>query len=116
MCLRASHKNLGREAVFHAFNSSDSNVQILFTSLRIWATSINLQADCSDIIYVDVPMNSQTALQATGRVGRIRQSPHLTYMGADGKLYVSSSPPRQGNSKVSGHHQWARKFGGDRRG
>ncbi len=49
-------------------------LQVLVISLRISSVAINLQACCSDVIFVDVPGNAQTALQAAGRVLRIGQT------------------------------------------
>ena len=71
--IRAQHKAAERDDIVESFNDRASNLQILVTSLRISATALNLQNDCSDVIFVDTPSNAQSALQAGGRVSRIGQ-------------------------------------------
>ena len=73
LSVRASHKAVDREKVISAFKDPRHPVQILITSMRISATAINLQTTCSDVIFVDVPSNANTAQQAAGRVLRIGQ-------------------------------------------
>lgn len=48
-------------------------VQILVISTRIAATAVILQADYYDVIFLDIPNNAQTLLQAGARVLRIGQ-------------------------------------------
>jgi len=55
--IRAIHKNLDRDDCVNTFNDPNRNLQILVTSLNISATAINLQEDCSDVIFVDTPSN-----------------------------------------------------------
>lgn len=56
-----------------AFNDADHPVNVLVGSLRISATALNLQRNCSEVIFIDVPVNENTAKQAAGRVLRIGQ-------------------------------------------
>ena len=60
------------------FNDKACTVHILITSNRISSTAINLQKDCSTVIFVDVPSNAQSTLQAAGRVIRIGQKQRCT--------------------------------------
>ena len=66
--IRAQHKTAERDDIVDAFNDKSNPLQILITSLRISATALNLQNDCSDVIFIDTPSNAQNALQAGGRV------------------------------------------------
>lgn len=43
------------------------------SKLFIVLSAINLQKTCSDVIFVDVPSNANTAQQAAGRILRIGQ-------------------------------------------
>ena len=69
-----SIKQRDRDAAVNAFNDPNNPVQILVTSIRISATALNLQHDCSDVVFLDVPTNAQQALQAGARVVRIGQT------------------------------------------
>lgn len=48
-------------------------MQLLVTSFKVSATSFNLQKDCADVVFVDVPSNAPSIQQAAGRVIRIGQ-------------------------------------------
>lgn len=56
--LRASHKVGERDTYVDEFNDPASALQMLVPSLRISSVAINLQACCSDVIFVDVPGNA----------------------------------------------------------
>ena len=71
--IRAKLKTTEREAAVNAFNDKENPVQVLVTSLKVSSTSLSLQKDCADVIFVDVPSNAQAAQQAAGRVIRIGQ-------------------------------------------
>ena len=49
-----------REAAVAAFNDANIPVQVLVTSMKVSATSINLQKDFADVVFVDVPSNAQS--------------------------------------------------------
>ena len=55
LSIRARHKQAEREAAVSAFNDGANPVQVLVTSVKVSATSINLQKDCADVVFVDVP-------------------------------------------------------------
>lgn len=71
--IRAKHKSKDREESVRKFNDETNPVQVLVTSQRIPATGLNLQACCADMFFIVTPSNTQTALQAAGRIIRIGQ-------------------------------------------
>ena len=73
LSIRAKHLLSEREAAVTAFNDDQNPVQVLVTSVKVSATSLILQKDCADVIFVDVPSNAQSTQQAAGRVTRIGQ-------------------------------------------
>lgn len=73
LSIRAKHLLAEREAAVAAFNDFGNHVQVLVTSVKVSATSLNLQKDCADVIFVDVSFNAQSTQQAAGRVIRIGQ-------------------------------------------
>ena len=46
-------------------------VQVLMTSVKVSSVAINLQKDCSELSFMDVPSNAQSVQQCGGRVVRI---------------------------------------------
>ncbi|KAL6721919.1 hypothetical protein ACLMJK_001024 [Lecanora helva] len=72
--IRAQHKPAERDTTVIEFNNPGSIYQVMVTSLKLSATSLNLQSSCSDVIFLDVSGNSQTLLQAGGRVLRLGQT------------------------------------------
>ena len=73
LSIHAKHKASEREAAINAFNDKNNPVQVLITSLKVSSTALNLQKDCSDIVFVDIPRNTQLGQQAAGRVIRLGQ-------------------------------------------
>ena len=71
--LRAQHTPAERDKIVGAFNDPNSPVQILVTSLRVGATSYNLQKACHHMVVMDVPQGANILLQAIGRLFRIHQ-------------------------------------------
>ena len=72
--IRSTHSTTALEEAVVEFNDPASNVQILVMSLRISSTAVNLQDDCSNMVFLDCPTNAQIALQAGGRTLRIGQT------------------------------------------
>ncbi|KAF6235521.1 hypothetical protein HO173_006204 [Letharia columbiana] len=52
--IRAKHRLKDREAAIAQFNDKTCPVQVLVTSVKVSATSVNLQKDCADTIFADV--------------------------------------------------------------
>ena len=73
LSIRAKYKQKKREEAVSAFNDKDCPIPVLVTSVEVSATAINLQRDCADVIFTDVPSNAQSTQQAAGRVIRIGQ-------------------------------------------
>ena len=69
--IRAKYKLKEREGAVAAFNDPDNPVQVLVTSLKVSSVAINLQRDCSDVIFVDVSSNTQSTQRCGGSVVRI---------------------------------------------
>ena len=59
--------------VVRFFNSLHSNVQMLITFICISATALNLQENCSDVVFLNVSTNAQTTVQCGSWVFRIGQ-------------------------------------------
>ena len=60
LSIRAKHLLPEREVAVAAFNDPNNLFQVLVTSVKVSATSLNLQKDCADVIFVDVPSNAQS--------------------------------------------------------
>ena len=77
MNIRAKHKLKEREDAVAVLNDSENPVQVPVTSVKVSSVAINLQRNCSDVIFVNVPSNAQSTAQSTeqcgGRVVRIGQ-------------------------------------------
>lgn len=58
LSIRAKHNAAEWEAAVSTFNDKENPVQVLVTSLKVSSTSLNLQKDCADIIFVDVSSNA----------------------------------------------------------
>ena len=74
LSVRSAHTVTERTATIHAFNDVKHDSQILVTSYRCSATSLNLQKACYHMVMVDVPESANTAMQAIGRIFRIHQT------------------------------------------
>ena len=72
--IRAQHKASERNDCVNSFTDPISNVQVLVISLRTSSTALNLQNDCSDVVFFDCPSNTQIMLQASGCMLRIGQT------------------------------------------
>lgn len=59
----AVHKAQDRKDIIHDFHEKGRKINFLVTSLRISATALDLQKDCCDMVFMDVPTNAQIALQ-----------------------------------------------------
>ncbi|KAI4096392.1 MAG: hypothetical protein LQ339_006980 [Xanthoria mediterranea] len=88
LSMRSAHSATVRDECVDAFTSTGNieDVQMLCTSTRIASTAVNLQADCSDVVFLDIPNNAQTLLQAGARVHRMGQKYpcHLYILTVDG--------------------------------
>ena len=73
LTIRARHKSSERDRAVALFNDPESAFQVLVTNVKVSSTALNLQGDCSAVIFVDVPSNAQSTPQAAGRVIRIGQ-------------------------------------------
>ena len=73
LSMRSADSAAVRDECVEAFTTIGNieDVQILYTSTRIAATAVNLQADCWDVLFLDIPNNAQTLLQAGARVHRM---------------------------------------------
>ena len=79
LSVRSAHTVYERNATISAFNNIGDDSQILVTSYRCSATSLNLQKACWHMVMVDVPESANTAMQAIGRIFRIHQK-HEQYV------------------------------------
>ncbi|KAL8893244.1 MAG: hypothetical protein Q9192_005457 [Flavoplaca navasiana] len=75
LSMRSAHSAAVRDECVEAFTTKGNieENQILSTSTRIAATAVNLQGDCDDVLFLDIPNNAQTLLQAAARVLRMGQ-------------------------------------------
>ncbi|MCJ1433260.1 hypothetical protein MMC27_002619 [Xylographa pallens] len=73
LIIRAQHTAQEREKIVADFNNPKSSLQILVSSLRVGATSYNLQKACHYMVIIDVPGSASVLLQAIGRLFRIHQ-------------------------------------------
>ena len=73
MSIRSAHTIEERREAVSRFNDPNYDCQVLNTSTQTSATSVNLQHACSNVIFVDIPMNANQTLEAIGRVFRIGQ-------------------------------------------
>ena len=73
LTIRARHKSSERDRAIALFNDPESAFQVLVTNVKVSSTALNLQGDCSAVIFVDVPSNAQSTQQAACRVIRIGQ-------------------------------------------
>lgn len=92
--MRSAHSAAVRDECVEAFTSTGNieDVQMLCTSTRIASTAVKLQADCSDVVFLDIPNNAQTLLQAGARVHRMGQKYpcHLYILTVDGSYDQSA--------------------------
>ena len=103
--LRASHTSLERDSIVSSFNDEKSTLQILVTSLRVGATSYNLQKSCNHLICLDVLPAANVALQAIGRAYRIGQRlPVIMFI-----LTVDLTYDQVGQAKASGRASYNAK-------
>lgn len=74
--IRSAHSAAVRDECVESFTTTGNigKVQIPVTSTRIPATAVNLQADCSGVMFLDILNNAQTLLQAVALVLRIGQA------------------------------------------
>ena len=77
MRIHAKHKLKECEETVIAFSDSGNPVQVLVTSVKVSSVAINLQKDCSDVIFVDVSSNAQSTQQCGGRVSRRSAEPGI---------------------------------------
>lgn len=62
--IRSVHTAGERQSACDMLNDKDELVDILLTSLRTTAASVNPQKHCANVIYIDVPIGANTAVQA----------------------------------------------------
>ncbi|OBT52141.1 hypothetical protein VE04_08950 [Pseudogymnoascus sp. 24MN13] len=74
MSIRAAHTSAARAETQFAFNNKCTEGTVLVTNLRLGATSMNLQKQCCDLVFLEVPESGNTAAQGIGRVHRIGQT------------------------------------------
>lgn len=63
-----------RDAAVAEFNMKDGELRILMASDRRTAKSVNLQADCQNMIFCDVLEGGNTLNQCIGRIYRMGQT------------------------------------------
>ena len=71
--IRSAHKMKDCESALDAFKNQDNPVDVLVTSIRLMATGVNLQYDCSDMIFADCPQSALLAIHCGGRILRMGQ-------------------------------------------
>lgn len=74
LSIRAAHTRAQRSETQEAFNNASTVGHVLITSLKCGATSMNLQKNCSTVVFLDVADSANIAAQAIGRVHRIGQT------------------------------------------
>ena len=71
--IRSALRSKKWKKVVKFFNSLNSNVQILITFIYISVTILNLQKNCSDVVFLNISTNAQTAVQCGDQMFRIGQ-------------------------------------------
>ncbi|OBT52966.1 hypothetical protein VE04_08782 [Pseudogymnoascus sp. 24MN13] len=74
LSIRAAHSRMARANTQETFNKETTNSTVLVTSLRCGCTSMNLQSQCADVVFMDVAESANITLQAIGRVHRMGQT------------------------------------------
>ena len=98
------HTSLERDNIVSSFNDEKSTLQILVTSLRVGATSYNLQKSCNHLICLDVPPAANVALQAIGLRPNSTSTPCALYL-LDLKGYQELPRERQTDESLYGFAQ-----------
>jgi hypothetical protein len=73
LSIRSSHSRQQRSETLSHFNNPAHKRQVLVTSLKCGATSMNIQKNCSTVLFMEVPESANIAAQAIGRVHRLGQ-------------------------------------------
>jgi len=73
LSIRAAHSRMQRSVTQELFNNPATVSHVLVTSLKCGATSMNLQKNCSSMVFLEVPDSANVTSQAIGRVHRIGQ-------------------------------------------
>jgi hypothetical protein len=76
LSIRSAHSRMQRSMTQEQFNNPATIGHVLVTSLKCGATSMNLQKNCSSIVFLEVPDSANITAQAIGRVHRIGQTKH----------------------------------------
>ena len=74
LSVKSNHNDSKRNTAVEDFGDPTHESQVLITSLKSLAASVNLQSTCSDIVFVDVPSNPVRVLQAVSRIHRPGQN------------------------------------------
>jgi hypothetical protein len=74
MSIRSVHSRISRANTQETFNHPSTKSSVLVTNLKCGATSMNLQKNCSTIVFLEVPDSANVASQAIRRIHRIRQT------------------------------------------
>ena len=74
LSVRPNHNFSKRNTTIEDFSDPLHGSQVLVTSLKSLAATVNLQSSCSDTVFVDVPANPVKVLQAVSRIHRPGQN------------------------------------------
>lgn len=72
--VKSMHNAQEREEARRRFTDASDSAQVFVTTLRVGATSINLQDQASDIVFGSMPTNVAELHQAIGRLFRLGQT------------------------------------------
>lgn len=73
LSIRAAHSRAQRSQTQELFNAPGTKGHVLVTNIRCSATSMNLQKNCWNMMFLDIPESANVAGQAIGRIYRISQ-------------------------------------------
>ncbi|OJD15815.1 hypothetical protein AJ78_03957 [Emergomyces pasteurianus Ep9510] len=72
-CIRGGMPLTEHTAIIADFNNPESSLQALLVSLKTGSQGVNLQYDCWNIVFIDIPPNYSMLMQAIGRCYRLGQ-------------------------------------------
>ncbi|OBT52965.1 hypothetical protein VE04_08781 [Pseudogymnoascus sp. 24MN13] len=73
LSIRAQHSRTSRSQTQALFNSPMTRSTVLVTNLLVSATSMNLQKNCANMVFVEPPGSANIMSQAIGRIHRLGQ-------------------------------------------
>lgn len=94
LSIQSSHTPIERDRVRLAFNDPSDDSEVLITSIRVSSSSVNLHHHCSDVVFVDVPMETLERVALTER--------QMEHFKPDDALYDHFVPTSQPTPAAAG--------------